>query len=243
MEIIETPWEQRNLGVKSSALIKVHKMDNTSKIKEALLNCKDIEYLEVHIDEDASSLINMFVVLGFTFIETMVDLECDLRKVNLNLFDNILEPYSYHLANQCEMDELYDTLCKGKIFTTDKIALNPRFGPKVAGRRYALWIKDETLKGKAETYIYTDKKRPLGFFTNRRISENKDDAMIGGLFDPKKSKGLGLIGALFLLKIADEKNIKKRFTSISSNNPRAMALAMTLGYKLKHMHYVLTKML
>ena len=242
MTIVETPWERRNLGVKSSAVLDFKRDDTPSDIDFSRLS--SFSYLEARVPVNKMDLVQTLTDAGFRFSEVQFNLAADLNELESeNPFSKYADAFSYHIALPEEVAAIYHEIRFSNIFTTDKIALNPHFGPSVSGNLYALWLENEIAQDTAFPFVVDYQNTPIGFFVLKKINERTGDSMLAGLFNTQESRGSGFSTILFPMVEAKKRNMKKIITSVSSNNPDSLKVHLALGYKILKMSYILSRVI
>lgn len=242
MEYIETIWEKRNLGVESCKFI-IHQNECINDIKKKIQNCNK-RYQEICIDTGNMQLMWELQKLGFFFAELMLELTADVRKKELHIPEKLerqVSTISYGVAEEKELNIIYQEIESGKIFLTDKIALNPRFGNFIAGKRYSYWIHDELNKG-SQCFSIKYKGKLIGFEV-AKTKKTYAELLVGGIFDRKGTAGLGLLMGCARVPYWTSQHISKIVTNVSSNNINALKTLEAVGFKVSSAKYVLIKQL
>ena len=240
MWIQESPWEKKNLGVESSAVFHLEENDDQTVLPEIIDN-RSYVYQEAVIPMNRIDLVNGLLSGGFRFAEVAIRQSmkpvCTLPKA----FERHLQDFSFHLADRSEINQVFQTIKSGEIFRTDKISLNPRFGPEIAAHRYANWMETELDRGNTAVYITRCKCESIGFSILKREQDDVVSGLLVGLFQPKKYLGIGVYLGYCTIEAARAMGAKLLKANVSSNNPSVVKLNQMLGYQLETMHYVLTR--
>jgi hypothetical protein len=242
MEYIETIWEKRNLGVESCKFI-IHQNENIDDIKEEIQNCNK-KYQEICLDTGNMQLIWELQKIGFFFAELMLELAVDVRRKELHIPEKLerqINTISYEIATESELDVIYQEIESGKIFLTDKIALNPRFGRHIAGKRYSYWIQDE-LANRSQCFSIKYKGKLIGFEVVK-MENTCAELLVGGIFDRQGTAGLGLLMGCARVPYWTSQHISKIVTNVSSNNINALKTLEAVGFKVSSAKYILIKQL
>lgn len=238
MQVKKTPWETRNLGVKSSIEYYVGINDLVKDSKEIWNS--EYEYQVLHIDSGNVEMLLEAQNKGFRVIEMNIQLRKSLDIVFLpDVFRRYEQVLSYRLANKNEIEDILDIVRVGEMFITDKVALDPLFGKKKSGERYAFWSED-ILESGAVTVLTLYKEQPIGFeiYTEEGgICTN----FIGGVFPEYANKGLGFAPLFTELLSQKARGNKAVITGVSSNNLPVLRLHEMLGFKIDNMSYSLVK--
>lgn len=240
MEIIEQPWEKINLGV-NSAEFRFDGKEDIKDIKEDILDNNIYNYQVSRVPVGRMDIVYLLQQNGFLFSETSIELSADLKKLELpRVYSRYIELMDYHLASDSELQFIEEAILSG-IFDTDKISLDPYFGKKQAGVRFANWNRQEIVAGKARAYVVTLNDDAIGFFVVKMISDKVDYSLLAALYDKEKNSGIGF-SVLYFPMLQSKRARKRRITTgVSSNNPDSVRMHLELGYKIKEMNYVLIK--
>ena len=239
MKIIDAYWEKRNLGVSSTEIIiePKDKLDVLDEITQLLLSTA---YITVKIPPTRIDFISEFSQKGFLFIETQINIEKDLKKIDLS------EPYNRFNAEitYAQMDEqdfehfLHEL--ELDIFDTDRIALDTHFSKGISAKRYANWMRDEFSRG-TELYNIIYERDKIGFFSMQKKSDKIYSLPLGGLYKPYKASGFGFAIVQKPLEIAYSRGAKKVVTSNSSNNLWSLKCHLLCGFSISSLSYVFIK--
>lgn len=241
MKLKETPWEKRNLGVNSSAVMVFEESDTLETLHRSVTENECYEYQEATVPMGRIDLLNALINQGFRFAEvaitTSMKPECVLPKA----YQRRINDFSCHLADEDELCLIFDTIEREMIFQSDKISLNPRFGPEVASRRYGNWMKDEIRDINVCPYIITYCDKRLGFSIMKKRGNDVVDGLLSGLFNASRYSGLGIYLGYYTIEAARLMGAKVVKAHVSSNNLPVIKVNQLLGYQIEHMEYVLTK--
>lgn len=241
MNIKETPWEKRNLGVDSSVEYYFEQNDEVENVDGSILNNTVYSYQVAHIPVGKVDVLNKLLANGFQFSEAKIELTADLRNLSLPyIFKRFSEGFAYHAADSAEMDKIYQAMKDG-MFSTDKVALDPFFTAKIAGQRYTYWTIDEIDAGRALGYMVTRNQENIGFFILKKAGRFLGDSFLAGLFEKEKNSGLGFSVLYYPMVEAKRMGLKKMITGVSSNNTASLNMHLALGYQIKSMDYTLIK--
>ena len=243
MNIKETPWETRNLGVESSIEFWFDSADNADDelfVREVFGNT-EFSYQVAHVPAGKIKIVNKLLNDNFWFSEAKIVLTRDLKNIVLpKILERFCQEMSYHQANTKEIRKIYHSMKNG-IFATDKVALDPHFNAEIAGKRYVYWTQDEIAAGRAYVYVVTRADMDIGFFVLKRTNERVGDSFLAALFDQKRDSGLGFSVLYFPLVEAKRLGFGKIVTGVSLNNPDSLKIHMALGYQIKNAYYTLVK--
>ncbi len=235
-----TPWEKRNLNVDSSVEFYVEQTDTWEDISKDLSTHQET-YQVMHIAGGNTDVLLKATSLGFSPVETNIKLIRKLDEVCLPRIYKRFEPYiACSIATEEEKNFILDTISEGTIFSTDKIARDPFFGEKYAGKRYAYWTQDVIDQGAVLLCMkYKGKIAAFDVFVDKsnRIAE----AFLGGTMLEFRNSGLGFLPVYFITKYAKEEGFKKIFTGVSSNNIPVLKIHELFDYKVDSMNYCMIK--
>lgn len=239
MRIVDAFWEKRNLGIDVTE-ISCEESDSLEEIQTTLnnINCP---YCVLKIPTGNAELLFMAQKTGFCLIETGIELEGKTANMDIPLLYKRFERFiTVGDGDDTIRKNVLDTIRKGDIFSTDRIALDPCFSKQMAGERYYNWVGDELEQG-AKLAIAFYKDEPIGFGINKDIGNGVFDAFLGGTLPSAANKGLGF-AALYAnyISIKDQGG-KKIVTRVSSNNPPILRLHMQYGYEITNLNYILVK--
>lgn len=239
MVVSERPWEKRNLGVESCAFY-IKKDDNAAECMKDLEKYQ-YQYQVMYIQWGNAAALKEAQKHGFIMTEMNLHLQ---KKLDTETMPYIYKRYEQHLtysiASSGEQEWLLQTIRVGKIFTTDRVAMDSHFGLDCAGRRYAYWAEDVLADG-ATLLLMKYKEKVISFDILIGRDSETVDAILGGLLPEFGSSGLGFAGLYLISQWAKGENYKKIVTNVSSNNLPILRLHELFGYGVDDMSYVLTK--
>ena len=140
---------------------------------------------------------------------------------------------------QSNKEILFQEISNG-LFKTDRVALDPLLGMEKSSQRYLGWISDE-LKAGALIYEVTKAEDLIGFFLIRQINPNTSHAILAGLLDKYQKSGLGFVLNFLEIEVSQKTGSSAVYSIFSSNNRGALAIHMSMGYKVDRQHYVYVK--
>ncbi|MBE6908523.1 MAG: hypothetical protein E7474_02800 [Ruminococcaceae bacterium] len=242
MWIQETPWEQKNLGVASSAVFHFDGNDDPAAVTETVKN-QDYIYQEAVIPMNRIDIVNGLLAGGFRFAEVAIAQSmkpvCELPEA----YQRHLHEFTFHPADENEIKQIYDAVDGGSVFQTDKISLNPRFGPAVAARRYGNWIREEIANRGARPYIISYGDEAAGFSVMKTDDKGTVTGLLSGLMSTSRFPGFGVYLGYYMIEVAKANKAKRIVAHVSSNNPSVIKANQLLGYQIENMNYLLTRFL
>ena len=241
MKIKETPWERENLGVESSAVFFIEEDDTRAVLDQEIANNRKYQYLEAVVPTSRVDLLNALLESGFRFAELAIQQSTKTSYALPKIYERHARDFSFQLAKEDEIKDIYGAILQGSVFTTDKISLNPQFGPCVAARRYYNWISKEINEQKAYAYIIRCKEKNIGFTVLKKENNSVCDGMLSGLLSPDAFAGYGVYLGYSIIQAAASMGAKVLKAHVSSNNMPVIRANQMLGYQIESMLYVLTK--
>jgi len=238
LKVTNATWEKRNLGVDCNE-INIEDKDTVESVKKELpLN--ETQYTVVKVPSGEFDMMFLLQELGYTYIESSINLVHDLKEIRLNpLQKRVMDSISYSKMNNKDIDKLFAEIRKG-IFTTDRIYIDPYFTHDQAANRYINWISDELDKG-SEIFKLTYKSDSIGFFTFKDIGNNTCYPFLAGMYKDYLKSGLGLSTIEKPLKEAKKRKFIKYSTFISSNNISTFSAHVALNFSFKQIYHVYIK--
>ena len=177
---------------------------------------------------------------GFKFIECTISLFAPSEKMgvpnNLKRFQNRM---GYRPASEEEIAKIKEAIATGEVFKTDKISLDPFFGPKKSGIRYSYWI-DDLLKTGNTLFVMTY-ENDIVAFEIAGLSGDTVKYHLGGMLPPKAGRMLGAAISLPGTIYWKEHGAKRFSTEVSSNNPSILKIHESFGFEVTGCRYVLIK--
>lgn len=238
MTIVDAHWEQRNLGLRAAEVL-LAPDDQPAELPKRGFAAYD--YIVAKVPSACLSLVHDLEVLGFRYLETQFEIVRDLQH------PLALAPATQALLNRFECDEVTSAAGLQQVlaqvtpdmFTTDRVSLDPLFGPEIGARRYRNWIQDEMRSGQAVLCELRSAATRVGFFLLRRQGDTHGFATLAGLYSPYKGRGLGISIVAKPLQWATGHGLRRLVTRNSSNNMESFKLHLGCGYVLSDMLYLL----
>ena len=243
MKCVNATWELRNLGVNTIEL-EVEKNDAAEKILKEIENYRrqyDAKYVVVKSNTRYPEISLPLQYAGFLLIENQIGLKLtreDALKA-LGEYNEFFDEISYKLADEAEMKMIFSEIARG-IFTTDRIALDPKFGVEIANQRYSFWIKDALSRG-AYVFLSLYENTPIGFFMAKTTEPKKSDGLLGGLFNRPEAYHKGIFHLIAGHKCFCDGGGNIDRTFVSSNNLNVLRIHLLLGRKVTGIRNVFVK--
>lgn len=242
MQTVDCPWEIANIGKRTLQFNYSFKDSyNTQEVRECLEGYKYV------VAKVPCGNMNVFLGLqqdGFTVMETQMSLSKKIKDFNTN--DRLLIPFrnriSYNLiSSEDGLKEVLSRMTSG-MFSTDRIYLDPYFGPEVGLHRYRNWVKSEFSRGSI-LFEFSVDGNAVGFGL-RRMEGDTSYGLLGGVYEQYQREGYGILTAanncLFSTAMGFN-DIKQCKTAISSNNKPMLDFYNYLQFKIYKIEYVLVK--
>ena len=216
--------------------------DSAEELEETLFQV-DVPYSVVKIPSGCIPLLLMSQRCGYSFVEASISYEGNIKTLcPPRIFERFIPQVSVSGATRALADKALSEMESGRIFTTDRIAVDPMFSRAMAGKRYANWCRDEMGAG-AEMEIAYYKDLPVAFNVSR---ERKDRpgafvGLMGGLFSEFLDKGLGFLLLQCEMETCRRNGGKWCLGTTSSNNMPSLRLHLHYGFDITCTQYVLVK--
>ena len=236
MKVIDAFWEKRNLGVSTMEII-LEKGDREEEFLK-LIDQQEYEYCVVKLPIDAIAFNTVLEKNGFVFAESMNHIyhDLDLKELNGKKKEIVANTTIEKAEN---LESIFEQISKG-MFSTDRIALDDRFGKEVAATRYINWIKDELQRG-SEIYKYFYKGEEFGFSAIKETEVGVYHEFLYGIYNAYAGKGMSVNMPYKLTEVVTEKGGKMLTTDVSSNNIASLKSKINNGYKFDYSMYVFVK--
>ncbi len=238
MKVVEAVWERRNIGL-STFEIEVSESDSWEELRE-LIEHLQFDYLVVKIPPSRTDFVFKASDLGLIFVEqvTSAHYSGDLPTLD-SLQRRILKSLSCQEITRSNREALFQEITKG-LFKTDRVAIDPLLGIEKSSQRYLGWISDE-LKSGAVIYEVTKAEELIGFFLIRSLNTNTSRAILAGLLEKYQKSGLGFVLNFLEIEVSKKMGANSVQSAFSSNNRGALAIHMSMGYKVDRQHYIYVK--
>lgn len=242
MNIVDCFWEQINLGERVCEVTVSPEESFDAEVINSLADSYSYQVVKV-----AAGNVPFILELqkkGFQLIETQIDWVTKMKDFDSN--HPLIHRFIPSLAFEDIVDEVTFenmlTRIDDKMFSTDRIALDPQYGFTVGRKRYCNWMRTEYGNDSAYFAYITLEGIQIGFMM-LRINELRGHGILAGIFKEYQDMGFGVLTSSSMpLYILDrEMNVKTYETSTSSNNTSNTRIYSTLGFQLNAMKYVFIK--
>ena len=236
MKITNCTWELNNLGCK------VAEIDCT---KDAVIDSSKVDEIEQIYDYVVVKVpilkpqLNLFwSQRQYMCIEAQLSIKVKLEELKnqMGLLENLGSLHTL-LVDSVKDLAILQTKMTELMFTTDRIYLDPSFGPTYSLNRYRNWISNEYHRGTKIYKILNDEKW-VGFFMPKE-NDGTMDGLLGGLFSDFQGEGLGIV--LPFMPLLVNSNARKYETKISLNNFPVIQVYNQCGYRFTNIEYVFVK--
>lgn len=239
MKIIDAYWEKENLGVISKEFI-LNEKDTVDDFLKSQLNTDEVEYFVVKVPVGRFDLNKILSDLGYSFIETSINLKLNLKNfIPQRLQERLNKDISYEKMNDSDLDQLFNEVKNG-LFKTDRIILDNSFSIKQSSNRYQNWIRTELSKD-AEIFKIVHKGDSIGFFILKQLNEFTYYPFLAGMYDSYINSGLGFVTLRKIIEEVESRGGKLIDTFVSSNNPNVIKTHLAMGFNLNTQNYVFVK--
>jgi len=247
MIIKDAEWEQRNLGVKT-AEITMERKDSIEKLCSIQRELDEkYEYICLKTKTNSPDFLFGLNDLGYTFIETQIGLKFDSNDYSISKNTEMSakdykDRITFKFAEDKEhLERIVDKIRDPRMFTTDRVYLDPEFEKEKAGMRYYWWCKDSFKRKGKICEVYLD-ERAVGIMAYEPINEKKYKGLIGGIY-PEYSEYALLMPAINYLffKFLIKNGMKSLMSAVSTNNPTIFKMNLASGYQIKDISYVYVK--
>lgn len=242
MKTVHAVWERKNLG-RDAWEVTLDKKDMTDvqSVIDALHAPQfDGCYVCVKLPVGNLHMVHALEDDGFRFLETQLHLVAALEPSDVMRYGESADhiPVEERVVPKTREDwgAIIEKITPG-MFDTDRIALDPAFGPDVACQRYRGWCWDLFDNPKSVLKVLSINGQD-SYFNIYLLDHGSDgyDGIIGGGFSEHKNTGLG---ALMCAKTMFEKGKYK--TSVSTNNFPVLKIHQHLGRIVCNERYVFRK--
>lgn len=231
MNIVNCTWELVNIG-KITKEVRISSEDVFNSNDFIGIDC---EYLVVKVPAGKVDYRLGLPKIGFAQIESQFYISKSFS--NYDFDDPIIRSFNKKtsfcvIESKDQLQMILESMTP-MMFSTDRICLDPQFGPKVGLRRYRNWITSEFENNKSIIVSVVNRGIPVGF-SMFRIKNGICDVLLGGIYEEYQNRGIGFLTpiapALYLYQ--NKIPCTKLETSISSNNYPVIEIYNYLGYKL-----------
>lgn len=242
MDIVDCFWELTNLGERVCEVSVSQEESFDSKVIEKL--DETYSYQVVKVAAGNVPFILELQKRGFILMETQIDWNKKMRDFNSNhpLINRFTPFLSFEDIK--ERDALEDMFAHidDRMFSTDRIALDPKYGFVTGRNRYCNWMRTEFGKETSHFAFINIDGIKIGFLM-LLVKNLRGHGALAGIFKEYQEMGFGVLTSSSMPLYIKDRNLDVKLyeTSTSSNNTANTKFYSTLGFQLKSMHYVFVK--
>lgn len=238
MQIVECPWELDNLGCRVAEIsVNVNEIIDEDAIIALEQNH---DYLVLKLESGNMRQTMAATRMGYAMVETQLSIQMAKKDWNMNsrltqmiISQTEVEP----ITTKEELEDLLEKITD-HMFSTDRIYLDPEFGPVYSARRYKNWTRTEFNKG-ALLYKHYFRGKYVGFSLCKKDGENLH-CLLAGNFEQYQKTGIGYWIPLTPLLYKDV-DYKLYTTRISTNNFPVWQMYNWQNYTVTKFDYVFVK--
>lgn len=239
MRFAEAWWEHRNLGV-ATYEGELETTDVPEEVSAALRSMAD-GYHVIKVPVGQVSLMRTLEEAGFAFIEGSVRVAHDLHLTEPTGLLKRLVDASTIVHLDCDGIQDLEREIRNGMFSTDRVALDPRFSPTQAADRYVNWLRDETERGARVCELWLSGRR-AGFFVLRIGEDGAARSVLSGLYDAASTPGLGSVLLNRILTEAAALTTTGLTSYISTNNLAVIKTHISQGFSIVDIKYVYVRL-
>ncbi len=241
MQIINCSWEFNNLGCRV-AEVSLERNEVIDKEAFRILE-SDYDYIVTKIP---ASMVNAYYnisQLGYYFVETQISLAKKYKDFTIekNFVKNMLNRIDVKKVENKDDIERVLGLMTPNMFNTDRIYLDPYFGPEYSLKRYRNWTRSEFELGTPIYKVFYDGQE-VAFIFYKMDERDFLHGLLGGLFESYQNMGIGAVLLLvtYWLKEHGNKFITYK-TKVSSNNLSVIQMYNFMHFEQTDFEYVFVK--
>jgi len=234
MNIVDCFWEKANLECR---VAEVTVSPEEILLLETIQSLEEqYDYIVLKLPVGDFSNYERAATARFAFIEAQLSIQKKMDSWNLSPKDRkLLSLFSaVEVTDYAEMEVVLSKITD-KMFTTDRISLDPVFGPEYSARRYRNWTRTAFEQGAIlQRFFYKDQE--IGYALSK-FEDNIIHGLLGGAYE---GEGMGFIvptGPLFL----ENRRIDWFKTKISANNIPVLRLYNHFNFEITNVEYVFVK--
>ena len=239
MNIIDCPWELANLDCRV-AEISVKAGETIDKLQVKELESK-YDYLVMKIQSGSMRNTIIAAELGFVLAETQLEIVKQKQDWHFDedLFTaRMMKQLSVErITTEDDFMELMSKITRD-MYSTDRIYLDPKFGPKYSERRYKNWTRSEWERG-ALLYKHFFRGKYVGYSLCKQHGDELS-CLLAGCFEEYQNTGIGLWIPL-IPELYPNMEYKRYSTHISTNNFPVWQMYNRQKYEVNGFDYVFVK--
>lgn len=242
MKTTHAIWERENIGVDAYE-IALDADDTIAALaeEEKRIIAEGAEYIVLKSPVNCAHLLFGLSELDYTYVETvfhvMIRRDEYHMPASIARFDRGLSVMERTEA--CDRERVYALIREG-VFVSDRVSIDPHFGVKKGGNRYANWLKSMLDKG-GYLYEVLSGDKPIGFFVICRKDENTVDPVLMGMYDEQNDRGMGALLHKKTLDTCFTHECKRLTSTIVSNNAKVLRVYVNAGATITDTLYTYVK--
>lgn len=238
MKVIETHWEQKNLGMKSYEVVLTSE-DSVSeflKLEQELVK-RGAKYIVLKAPINRPDFLFEIPGADYTFVEATFSLTLKKRDYvcpsYLERFDRGLQVRT--VTSDDDKARVYNEISKG-MFTTDRVSIDSRFPQGTGSLRYLNWVKDLVAAGHGLYEVFS-KDKPLGFFQLEKIDSTKVRGVVSGIYEEFSQSGMGSLISKKILDFSWSSGYQTYYASAVTNNLKSLRSNLIFGSQITNISY------
>lgn len=242
MKTTHAVWELENIGADTYEIL-LDASDTADMLaeEEQRIAAAGAEYIVVKTPVNCPQLLFGLSKLGYTFVELVYHVM--VRRNEYHMPDTIAR-FDRGLTvvwrtEEAECQRVYDCIRRG-VFVSDRVSLDPAFGVKKGGNRYANWLKNMLASG-GFLYEVMKGEKAIGFFVICRKDADTVDPMLMGMYDEQNDRGLGALLHKKTLDTCFTHDCKRLTSTIVSNNAKVLHVYVNAGASITDTLYTYVK--
>ena len=242
MDIVNCKWEIANLGERVCEVTLSPGEDLDFPTIDNLR--RDFSYQVVKVPAGNVTASIKLQEWGFIMIEAQMDWIVKIKDFNCThpLISRLTPTLSFEdIESEDELEKMLSHI-DNNMFSTDRIALDTRYGKEVGRNRYCNWIRSEFEKRTSFIAYINYEGIDIGFLM-LKVTNNRGHGALAGIFREYQNMGFGVLtsSSMPLYILRNNLSAKTYETSTSSNNTSNTKIYTSLGFHMKSMHYVFIK--
>ena len=240
MKVTHATWERRNLGRDAWEITLDRKdMEDVSGVIKTLNDEKfKGAYVCVKLPVGNLKMVHALEDDGFRFLEVQLSLISHFEPANILSQRESMGNVEFKTVEKTS--EAWERIIQkvpAGLFDTDRIALDPRFGPDVARRRYQNWMRDLLANPKSRLTVMVVDGNEIAFGLDI-VDEGRVEGVLGATFEEFRNSGYGMLS----MAGYDEGELAmKHRTAVSSNNQAVLRTHQNCGRIIYKEMYVFRK--
>jgi L-amino acid N-acyltransferase YncA len=221
MKTVHAIWEKRNLDCEVYETA-VDTADDRERVHAELEHIPRPSMHVCNLPVGRADLYELMSTFGYVFFETKLHTKVSVKALDAlpAAYRRSFGLYTVELAKDFDaLEEVIQEINKG-MFSTDRIALDPRFGLSFANRRYANWVRDEFEGGQSMLFRIVEKAsgQGVGFHLIRKPAGTAVTGLVGGLYVGAQDAGLGAVMSVAAIEATRQAGAKILISKVSANN-------------------------